>query len=360
MKILMLGQTSMPIPSPKNKIFAPGMIFNSIAEGLQKKGHEVTIFASSDSSSRVKTIHKNIPSTHSLNIQDTKERTYRSYQHQMYIASEAIKEYQSGKYDLLHLDEFRVAPYFSEFVEGPITCTYHGTSDKDNDLKFDLDKLRQKKYYKKIKFIAVTEKQRELGLDYFNFVETVHHGIDMSSFDFSDKASDRLVFVGRMIKNKNPDIAINVASKSNVPIDLVGDYSDQDNYYNQKVKPKIDGKKIKFIGHVLYTNMDNIYRNAKALLFPITWDEAFGLVVIEAMACGTPVIAFDRGAMKELIVDGVTGFIVKEGDIDGMVEAVKKIDTIDRKKCREHVEKNFSEEIMVAGYEKVFKKIINQ
>jgi len=275
----------------------------------------------------------------------------------MFIASEAIKEYRTGKYDLLHLDEFRVAPYFSEFVKGPITCTYHGTPSKEHDLKFDVDIIRQKKYYDRIKFIAVADKQIELGSEYFNFIGRVHHGIDLENFKYSSKGGDNLVFVGRLIEGKNPDTAIEIAKKAGIGIDLFGDYDKTSEYYKNKIEPAIE-KGVNIKGHIHFTKISKAYRNAKALLFPITWDEAFGPVVIEAMACGTPVIAYDRGAMRELIVDGVTGFIVKEGNTDGMIAAVKNIDSIDRKKCREHVEKNFGKEKMARGYEKIFERLV--
>ena len=359
MKILMLAQTSMPLPSPKDKIFAPGIIFTNIAIGLNKRGHDVTVMAASDSKVKTKLLDYKIPSSYSLNLMDASDRTYRSAQHQMYLTSEAIKEFKVGEYDLLHLDEFRVAPYFSEFVDGSVTCTYHGIPAKDHDLKFDLDILRQKKFYDKINFIAVADKQRELGSEYFKFAGRVHHGVDTLKFKFSKRGGDRLAFVGRLVEGKNPDIAIEIAKNSNYSIDLYGDYDEENEYYKSKIEPQI-GEDVGVKGHIHFLKMSNVYQNAKALLFPITWDEAFGLVVIEAMACGTPVIAFDRGAMKELIVDGVTGFVVKEGDIKAMIEAVKNIDKIDRQKCREHVEKNFSLEKMVSGYEDVFKNIINK
>lgn len=359
MKILMLAQSNMPIPSPKDEIFAPGVIFNSIAEGLKSKGHNVTVFASSDSRSKVKTESFGIKSTYSTGLLGIKDRFYRANQHQMYLASEAFHEYRDGDYDLMHLDEFRVAPYFSEFIKGPITCTYHGIPARDHDLRFDLDVLRQKRFYGRIKFIAATNKQRELGSDYFNFVETIHHGIDVNKFKFSKNGGDNLVFVGRLIKGKNPDVAIEVAKKSGYGIDLFGTYDKKSDYFVKQIKPSIKNN-IRVRGHIPFSKISTAYQNAKALIFPITWDEAFGLVVIEAMACGTPVIAFNRGAMKELIIDGVTGYIVEEGDISGMIKAIRKIESIDRKKCREHVENNFTLEKMVDNYEKTFSKIVNK
>jgi glycosyltransferase involved in cell wall biosynthesis len=357
MKILMLAQSSNPIPSPKDKIFAPGVVFSEIADGLKARGHKVAVLASSDSKISADLIDFGIPSTHSIKLKASKDVWYRYYQHQMFLASEAVKEFKKGGYDLLHIDEFRVAPYFSEFFDGPITCTYHGIPAEDHDLRFDLDKMRQNRFFNRIKFIAATDKQRELGSEYFNFIATVHHGVDLNKFKYSNEGGDNLAFVGRLIEGKNPDIAIEVAEKSGCKVDLFGDYDEKGEYYLNKIKPKIS-EKVNVEGHIEYTKMPEVYQNSKALLFPITWDEAFGMVVIEAMACGTPVIAFDRGAMRELIADGVTGFVVKEGDVEGMVNAIRQIGYIDRRKCREYVKKNYSLEKMVDGYEKIFGKLI--
>ena len=204
---------------------------------LKERGHEVTVFASSDSKTKAKLVDFGIPSTHNKSLETDKDIWYRYYQHQMYLASEVIKEYRTGKYDLLHIDEFRVAPYFSEFVEGPITCTYHGIPAEDHDLRFDLDKLRQKRFYNRIKYIAATDKQKELGSKYFNFVATVHHGIDLNRFKLSPRGGDNLAFVGRLIEGKNPDIAIDVAKKSGRGLDLFGTYDETSEYFKTKISP---------------------------------------------------------------------------------------------------------------------------
>lgn len=360
MKILMVSQVSSPIPSPSDKIFAPGMICYNLARGLKEKGHEVKIYASEDSDKSELTIEGlGINSNNSLSGMDINLQRQRLVQHELFSISAAFQEFRVGGYDLLHLNSFPIASYFSDFVDGPITCTHHGIPDENNDLRLDIDKIRQKKYLDRIKFIAVSENQRRLGQEYFNYAATIHHGIEPQNFAFNPEPSDALLFAGRMIEGKNPHLAICAALKAGCPINMVGPL-DQNSDYCQKILKEYNGdSRVNFCGHAKYDKMSEHYGNAKALIFPITWDEAFGLVMIEAMACGTPVIAFNRGPVKEIIKEGVTGFVIPEGDVEAMADAIKKIGQIDRHNCRKHVEENFSTEKMVAGYEDFFSTLIN-
>lgn len=360
MRIMMISQFSMPLPSPSDRIFAPGIIFSSIAEGLRAKGHEISVYAPADSKFSFDFISEGINSVHSLGIENHRERYYRASQHEMYMTTKAFESFQKGGYDLMHLDAFRIAPYFSNHVSGPITCTYHGIPDSNNDLKYDLDRLRQKRYYDKIKFVALSDHQIQNGGEYFNFIDKIPHGIDTSKFHFNPNPSDTLLFAGRLVEGKNPHLAIAIAENCGKHIKLVGDIDISSDYYVNHLKQYENNSHIKFCGHVEYSQMYEYFGRAQALLFPITWDEAFGLVTIEAMACGTPVIAFDRGPMREIIKDGVTGFVVPEGDILAMTEAVKKIGQIDRAACRRHVEESFSQRIMVDKYENLFRALSSQ
>lgn len=360
MKVLMVSQVSSPIPSPSDRIFAPGMICYNLAKGLKEFGHQVKVYASEDSDKSVVEIEGlGVFSGNNMSDLDADSKCKRLFQHELFSLSSAFTEYKEGGYDLLHLNSFPVASYFSGFVDGPITCTHHGIPDENNDLKLDIDKLRQKKYLNRIKYIAVSKNQRELGRDYFNYVATIHHGIDIDKFEFNSDPSDSVLFAGRMIEGKNPHLAIEAALGAGTNIDMVGTIDKTDAYYQRNLGQYEGNNKVNFCGHVEYAKMHKYFGNARALIFPITWDEAFGLVMIEAMACGTPVIAFDRGPVREIIKDGETGFIVPEGDIATMTEAIKRIDQIDRHTCRTHVEENFTTEIMVSNYENFFLDVIS-
>ncbi|MBU4141544.1 glycosyltransferase, partial [Patescibacteria group bacterium] len=168
----------------------------------------------------------------------------------------------------------------------------------------------------------------------------------------------------RVVPLKGFDLAVKVAQKSGLPLKIAGEILDA-RYWEEKLMPFIGGK-ISYEGMVSPFKLPLLYQKAKAFIFPLQWEEPFGLVMIEAMACGAPVVAFDRGSVREVIKDGVTGFIVPplnkkgESNIEGMAEAVKKIDKIDRAACRKHVKDNFTLEKMVEKYEKVYEKIVKK
>jgi glycosyltransferase involved in cell wall biosynthesis len=163
------------------------------------------------------------------------------------------------------------------------------------------------------------------------------------------------LWVGRIIPEKGPGKAIQATLQAEENLTLIGPETD-DKYWHQEIKPFLS-EQIKYIGHMPREKLYSYYQNAKALLVPIDWEEPFGLVMVEAMACGTPVIAFRRGSVPEVVVHGKTGFIVDT--VSEMADAMKKIHTIDRHACRKHVEENFTLEKMSDNYDRVFKKIVD-
>jgi len=356
----MVAQTDKPIPSPKDAIFAPGVLFYSVANGLANRGHEVIVYATKDSDkcgSRLEDL--GVYSSHHQKLLTNAERMQRTGQTELFFISSAVEEFNTGKYDLIHFDGPGRASYFANFVDGPVTCIEHGAPDDQHDLKYDIDKVRQKKYFNNLNYIAISNRQRQLGSEFFNYKAVIYHGIDLKNFEFNPAPNDDLLFIGRIIEEKGVDIAIDVALESGRKLKIFGDnYGDK--YWNKTILPKIDNKNITCSDHLPYDQVGRAYGQSRAMLMPIRWDEPFGMTVIESMACGTPVIAYDRGSMSELIVDGVTGFIIKHGDTKGLLSAINNIDKIDRKKCRDHVVKKFSLDRMVDEYEEFFKMIINQ
>jgi len=193
-------------------------------------------------------------------------------------------------------------------------------------------------------------------------VGSVYNGIPIKDFPFGDKSENYLVYLGRISPLKGTHLAAQVAHKTGRKLFILGDVAgwerDDQGYFKEKVKPLIDGKLVAHVGEVNFAQKVSYLKKASALLFPIQWEEPFGLVMIESMACGTPVIAFKRGAIPEVVVDGKTGFIVDT--VEEMIEAVNKIDQIDRRECRRWVEKNFTVEKMVDGYERVYQEILKK
>jgi len=190
-------------------------------------------------------------------------------------------------------------------------------------------------------------------------VANIYNGIDIERFPFNYKPKDYLAFLGRMSPEKGPVEAIKIAKKAKMKLIMAAkiDLVDQE-YFAREVKPLIDDKQIKFIGEVNHQGKVKLLKNAKALITPIQWEEPFGLFFVEAMACGTPVIAFRMGSVPEVVKDGKTGFIVK--NIKEAVEAVKNIDQIKREDCRIWVEKNFPIKKMVDDYEKIYYQIVKK
>jgi glycosyltransferase involved in cell wall biosynthesis len=205
------------------------------------------------------------------------------------------------------------------------------------------------------KLISISNNQRKLFPN-LNYQSTIYNGINLEKFPFSKKSEDYFIFSGKITQAKNPLGAIEAVKAVKKKLIIVGRINDEE-YFKTKIKPSLD-KNIIYLGEVSFSKMKNLYKNAKAFLFPIQWQEPFGLVMIEAMACGTPVIAFNRGAVPEVVVDGKTGFIVK--DKKEMISAIKKIDKIKREDCRKYVEEKFSSEKMIDGYKKVYYKMLKK
>jgi len=182
-----------------------------------------------------------------------------------------------------------------------------------------------------------------------------HNGVELDEFPFSRTPEDYFLFMGAMGEHKNPQDAILAAKKIGAKLILAGG-KNREPYYSEQIKPLIDGKQIIYAREVSGRQRIKLFQKAKGLLFPIVWPEPFGLVMIEAMACGTPVIAYPNGATREVVQQGKTGFIVK--NIAEMAEAMKKINNISRTDCRKRVEKHFSDQKMVENYEKLIQKVL--
>lgn len=241
---------------------------------------------------------------------------------------------------------------FLNFINKPILITFHNTTHIQEHIDF----YKEHKNLWQYNYVFISKNQRE-SLKFFPNSTIIYNGIDVKRFPFKNEPGDYLLFLGRITDFKGILEAIQIANIVNKKLVIAGKVDPTDeNFYTQKVKPLIDGVKIVYAGEVDFNQKIEYLKNAFCLLFPIKWDEPFGLVLIEAMACGTPVVAFDRGSVGEIVEDGVTGFVVN--NIDQAAQAIGKIGKIDRAKCRERVEKHFSLEIMLNAYEQLYKKLL--
>ena len=211
-----------------------------------------------------------------------------------------------------------------------------------------------------VPLVAISESAREREDLPLHFVDVVHNGIDMSKFPPpGNKREDYLVWLGRFVPEKGPHLAIEAAKQTGMSLILAGTIDQYVkaavNYFHEQIEPQIDNRQIKYIGPVNMRRKVSLLRRAHAFLNPIEWDEPFGMVMVEAMAMGCPVISFARGAAPEIVIDGETGFLVK--NLEEMVQCLPKVDEIDRDETRLHVERNFSAKAMAEKYLQVYKNV---
>jgi glycosyltransferase involved in cell wall biosynthesis len=211
-----------------------------------------------------------------------------------------------------------------------------------------------KKYNGSVFYVSISDADRSPDLDY---IKTIHHGIDIQQFDFQPAPDDYLLFFGRIHQDKGTREALEIARACGKRLILAGIIQDQA-YYDRYVAPHVDNDKVVYVGSVGPVARNRWLGNAFALLHPIRFDEPFGLSVIESMACGTPVIAFNRGSMPELIENGKNGFLVD--NVAAAIEALTRIKAINRGACRSHVEQHFTVDRMVDEYIGIYEMILKE
>jgi glycosyltransferase involved in cell wall biosynthesis len=306
-----------------------------ITEGLVECGHDVTLFATANSQTSAK--------LHSVCSQGYEEN--RSLIPKVWECLHISELFENADaYDIIH-NHFDYLPLtYSGLTTTPVVTTIHGFSSPGIVPVY-------KKYNGKTFYVAISDADRSPELDY---IKTVHHGIDLSQFDFQPDPEDYLLFLGRMHPDKGVREAVEIAEAVGKKLILAGIIQDRD-YFDHYVAPHLNKDRITYIGSVGPDERNRLLGKARVLLHPIAFAEPFGLSVVEAMACGTPVIAFERGSMPELIDHGQNGFLVDT--VQAAVDAVAQIQTIDRAACRRHIEEHFTVRRMVDDYLKVYETI---
>lgn len=369
MRIAVLASNFISIPPtptnvPAGYSGAPEMIVHWTVEELVRRGYDVTLFAAGDcrTSAKLESVSEVAVS------QMQKKGTEFSLDYELLLASKCYKEAQLGKFDLIHSHLVSRSAFFASFVKTPTVVTIH--SPLDGLAGSVLEHYKKDQHY-----VSISNAQRH-PLPDLNYTDTVYHGIDLTGINPNYNRGNYLVFVGRFAPQKGVVDAVGAAKLAGEELILFGTESNDSNYFDIEVKPLIDKVKIQSYGFIERNKLFEMLAGAKALLFPIHWEEPFGLVMIEAMATGTPVIAYNRGSVSEIIADGETGFIIdpisslsdlniKETSVDRLVKAIAKINSMSdnetismRRNCRSHVEKNFTIAKMVDGYEEVYKKVL--
>jgi len=348
-------------------IFAPGRLAVKLADGLAKQGNQVTLFAAG----RVRTaanletvdmrgvnmaLNRKKLTVRNLikNDLETFKRLFKVIEFEILV--NALR--QSNKYDIVHvyITSGPEGPLLSKLCKKPILFTLHDP--------YNLNFPNKETYslIKNVCFTTISESQRKKtqGL---KVLSTIYPGIDIQNFKLCTSVSpdSYLLYFGRIIKSKGVHIAIELCKKNNWRLKIAGLHYEGhggDHYWSKKIHPHIDNKLISYEGFITNQRQKvKLLGGAKALLFPIIWEEPFGLAIVEANACGTPVVAFNRGSVPELIENGVNGYIAKSRR--GFERAIRQIDQVDRATCRSYVEKRFSLKKMIKSHEELYRSIIS-
>lgn len=347
MKIALLASPYLSVPP--HGYGGTEKIVSYLADGLVTRGHEVTLFATGDSKTKARLVSVFPEAIGNSGL--SKDDIAKPLAH--YQACYA----QAAEFDLIHSHGQYLSLPGAAGLATPVLFTIHGSYYQGETTE---EKRAILAKYKNFNYISISDNQRG-GMPDLNYIVTVYNGLSIDEYPFvKANASDYLLWVGRITKKKGPEEAIQTAKRAGLRLEMAAAIDPIDKkYFDDVIRPQVDGKTVVFHREVGLLTMAELYGGALAVLFPITWHEPFGLVMIEAMACGTPVVSYNCGSVPEIIENGKTGYVVEpvEG-IDGLVRGVQNVGYIDRVACRAHVEKYFSSEIMVDGYEKAYQKVL--
>ncbi len=324
--------------TPPRKYGPWEQVASTIAEGLIQRGMDVTLFATGDSMTQGKLEFVCNSALGEDGNLDPKVWECLHISHLMEMADE---------FDIIHNHYDFLPLTYSKLIKTPMITTIHGFSSPKILTVY-------KTYNKSNHYISISKSDRHRDLSY---LQTIHHGINPDDFPFKNLKDDYLLCFGRIHPDKGTHLAIEIAKKSGLPLKIAGIIQDEE-YFETQIKPHIDTVDVIYAGNAGPSTRLKLLGGAKALLHPICFEEPFGLSVIEAMMCGTPVIAFSRGSMSELIINGQTGFLVK--DVNGAVEAVNDLSKINPQDCHEHATQKFSQERMVDEYVDAYKKVLSK
>jgi glycosyltransferase involved in cell wall biosynthesis len=350
MKIAMIAPLIERVP-PKKYGGTERVIYH-LTEELVSRGHDVTLFASGDSktSATLKSIYPK-----PLNEAKEELKIENLFGANIYSVMHIGEAYAHHKeFDIIHdhtpnpLTGYLSLPA-ANAIDTPVVFTLH------NALTIDDNKVLER--LRKPYIVTISESQGMPTIN-LNYGGVVYNGLKMDQYPISDKHEDYLLLVGRICEEKGTHYAIEVAEKLNKKLIIAATLHPHDEaYFKARIEPHLS-EDIKWIGEIDEHERNELMSKAMCLLHPVTWPEPFGLVLIEAMACGCPVLAFNQGAIPEVVWDGKTGFVVRT--LEEMIDHVSDVSSIDRKKCREYALANFSSAKMADGYEEVYRKIFNK
>ncbi len=327
------------IPVPPVSYGGTELFIAHLAVGLKKLGHDVVVYANGESTVPVE--RKWLYENSEWPIRGEIHGSLRDINHSAWAIADAQRDC-----DVLHLNN---APglVFSRLVPQPFVYTIHHPHEETLSEFY--------RYYEDVTYVTISDFQRLR--ETMPRITTVHHGLNFSKYRLTTEKQPYLAFIGRIAAVKGTHLAIAAAKKAGIPLKIAGEIQPLNQaYFESEVKPHIDGKFIEYIGEANLEEKNELLGNATAMLFPIQWDEPFGLVMIEAMACGTPVLAMPGGSVPEIVKDGVSGCVCTT--VEELAERASNIEQYNAAEIRAYAEKNFSLDAMVRKYAEVYEKVL--
>lgn len=322
-------------------------IVSELADGLADRGHEATLLASGGSRTRATLLSV---------FDEPPSKQLGSLYHELLHCAAGYR--RRDEFDIIHDHSGLIGPAIGAFTDGPpVVHTLHGPWTEDFVRMYTALPSR-------LRLVAISQDQRDRAPEGLSVAGVVPNGIPLDRYPLRAErrgTDGYLFFIGRASREKGPEVAVQCAKRLGRKLKMVVKVNEppEEAYWREAVEPHLDGVDVEIVDTVSTEEKGALMAGADACLFPIQWAEPFGLVMVEAMACGTPVIAFSNGASPEVIIDGETGFLLPEGDLDGLCDAVTRVGDIDPRACRARVQDHFSDARMVEGYERVYERVLS-
>lgn len=338
MRIALIAPPFIAIPP---KLYGGTELFIAhLAEGLLRRGIDVIVYSNADST--VKAENRYLYGKSEWPVHSEIHAQFKDANHTAWAICDA-----ASNCDVIHLNNATGITY-SRFVDAPFICTLHHPKVPELSEFYH--------FYPDVTYVTISEAQRDQ--ESMPRMQTIRHGIAMDNYPLVEEKQPYLAFIGRIAPIKGTHLAIEIAKRSGIPLKIAGEVQPifQD-YFDREVKPHIDGKFIDFVGPADFAAKSELLGNAMAMLFPIQWNEPFGLVMIESMACGTPVIALEGGSVREVVRDGISGWACSS--IDEAVEATQTLH-IPSRRVRDYAQSNFSVEAMADRYIRLYDSLLRR
>ena len=328
---------------PPKKYGGTERVVHALTEELVRRGHEVTLFASGDSHTSA-----TLSSVYPRGIREARLRDVYGPNYWTLLNIGIAYEHQKH-FDVIHDHVVPLSLPTGNLASTPVIGTMHGAFNPDNRKLFE--------HLRGPNILTISRSQAESAPD-IHHAGTVYNGLPMDDYPFSKYTEDYLLFVGRISPEKGTHIAVQAAQQLDIPLIIAAKLERTDEiYFHEHIGPYLS-ERIRWIGEVNESARNHLMSRARAFLHPAMWREPFGLTLIEAMACGCPVIAFNRGSIPEIVQSGVTGYVVN--DLESMLEAIVNIDALDRSLTRDYARATFSEKNMADGYEVMYETVLTQ